>query len=343
MSSHREAPEISKDPVADSTDTYAFVSPDRPGIVTLITNYIPLQDPAGGPNFFEFGDDVLYKINVDNNGDGLADVAYEFRFTTNVRNPEHVPLQHRPDRLARRPNFNRPPDVHASPEDARRRRQGAGQGPARARRATSGRGRRPNYADAGQGRASTRPRTAARCSPGSGSTASTSTSARCSTSRDLRPFQNLHLHRRRRPPPASTRCGRSTCTRIAIQVPISDLTARRHRRRPIRCRPTSVIGVWASASRQKALVRNHGRRPSTSSGPFVQVSRLGNPLFNEVARPDERRRTTGTRSTRPRTTQFAQYVDQPELAGLLPVLYPGVFPNLAALHASPAPTSWRSC
>jgi hypothetical protein len=87
MSSHREAPEISKDPVADSTDTYAFVSPDRPGFVTLITNYIPLQNPAGGPNFFEFGDDVSYKINVDNNGDGLADVVYEFKFTTTVANP----------------------------------------------------------------------------------------------------------------------------------------------------------------------------------------------------------------------------------------------------------------
>ena len=51
MSSHREAPEISKDPVADNTDTYAFVSPDRPDTVTIISNYIPLEDPAGGPNF----------------------------------------------------------------------------------------------------------------------------------------------------------------------------------------------------------------------------------------------------------------------------------------------------
>lgn len=70
MSSHREAPEISKDPVADSTDGYAFVSPDKPDTVTLIANYIPLQGPAGGPNFYEFGDDVLYEIHVDNNGDG---------------------------------------------------------------------------------------------------------------------------------------------------------------------------------------------------------------------------------------------------------------------------------
>ena len=69
MSSHREAPEISKDPVADSTDVYAFVSPDDPGTVTLITNYIPLEGPAAGPNFYEFGDDVLYQIKIDNDGD----------------------------------------------------------------------------------------------------------------------------------------------------------------------------------------------------------------------------------------------------------------------------------
>jgi hypothetical protein len=66
MSSHREAPEIAKDPVADITDVYAFVSPDRPDTVTLITNYIPLQEPASGPNFYEFGDDVLYEIHIDN-------------------------------------------------------------------------------------------------------------------------------------------------------------------------------------------------------------------------------------------------------------------------------------
>src|SRR5205085_2208095 len=87
MSSHREAPEISQDPVADNTDVYAFVSPDKPDTVTLIANYIPLEIPAGGPNFFEFGNDVLYTIHVDNNGDGVGDVNYEFRFTTELRNP----------------------------------------------------------------------------------------------------------------------------------------------------------------------------------------------------------------------------------------------------------------
>src|SRR3979411_436802 len=86
MSSHREAPEISKDPVADSTDVYAFVSPDKPDSVTLIVNYLPVQAPAAGPNFYEFGEDVLYEIHVDNNGDGKADVSYQFRFSTEVGN-----------------------------------------------------------------------------------------------------------------------------------------------------------------------------------------------------------------------------------------------------------------
>src|ERR1700675_3982670 len=88
MSSHREAPEISQDPVADSTDLYAFVSPDRHDSVTLIANYIPLQEPAGGPNFYEFGDDVLYEIHIDNDGDADNDITYQFRFQTTPRNPD---------------------------------------------------------------------------------------------------------------------------------------------------------------------------------------------------------------------------------------------------------------
>ena len=87
MSSHREAPEISKDPVADSTDVYAFVSPDQPDTVTLIANYVPLQLPSGGPNFYEFGDDVRYEIHIDNNGDGRAEISYQFRFSTQVSDP----------------------------------------------------------------------------------------------------------------------------------------------------------------------------------------------------------------------------------------------------------------
>src|ERR671925_349638 len=75
-SSHREAPLISADPQADTTDVYAFVSPDKPGTVTLIGNWIPLEAPYGGPNFYRFGDDVLYEFNVDKNGDAKPDIKF---------------------------------------------------------------------------------------------------------------------------------------------------------------------------------------------------------------------------------------------------------------------------
>src|SRR6266446_1314121 len=87
MSSHREAPEISKDPSADNADVYAFVSPDHPDTVTLISNFVPLQDPPGGPNFFEFGDDVMYSIYIDNDGDGVPEISYVFTFKTRLSNP----------------------------------------------------------------------------------------------------------------------------------------------------------------------------------------------------------------------------------------------------------------
>jgi hypothetical protein len=79
MSSHREAPGISKDPVADNTDLYAFVSPDKPEWVTILANFIPLEFPAGGPNFFEFGDDVTYDINISNDRSRDTDITYRFR------------------------------------------------------------------------------------------------------------------------------------------------------------------------------------------------------------------------------------------------------------------------
>src|SRR3984893_11040968 len=107
MSSHREAREISKDPVADSTDLYAFMSPDQPGTVTLIANYLPLQEPAGGPNFYEFGDDVRYEIHIDNDGDAQPDVTYRFSFQTRLRDPGTFLYNTGPILSLDSPNWNR--------------------------------------------------------------------------------------------------------------------------------------------------------------------------------------------------------------------------------------------
>ncbi len=85
-SSHREAPLIALDPTADNTDVYAFISPDRPNTTTVLANFIPDQSPAGGPNFYKFDDSVLYQIRFDNNGDGRLDIAIQYRFRTVVNN-----------------------------------------------------------------------------------------------------------------------------------------------------------------------------------------------------------------------------------------------------------------
>ena len=141
----------------------------------------------------------------------------------------------------------------------------------------------------------------------------------------LRPFQNLHLI----PTPAADGVNALRAFNvhtIAIQVPIKRLT--RSGKKPTDVKSAdAVIGVWASAHRQKSRYRDENR--NYWSGPFTQVSRLGNPLFNEVIVPMSRKDRWNERSPA-RDSEFAKYVAQPELAKLLPVLYPGVFPNLAA-------------
>jgi Domain of unknown function (DUF4331) len=86
-SSHREAPNIALDPAADNTDTYAFTSDDAPKALTIAADWIPGQVPANGPNFFRFDDRAHYYVNIDNTGDGVADIRYEFKFKTKTRNP----------------------------------------------------------------------------------------------------------------------------------------------------------------------------------------------------------------------------------------------------------------
>ena len=87
-SSHREAPLTAADPQIDNTDLYAFVSPDKPNTVTLVSSWIPFEEPAGGPNFYPWAEHTNYDINIDNNGDASADITYRWKFTTHYRTPD---------------------------------------------------------------------------------------------------------------------------------------------------------------------------------------------------------------------------------------------------------------
>jgi hypothetical protein len=331
MSSHREAPAISKDPVADNTDTYAFVSPDDPGSVTIIANYLPLEAPFGGPNFFEFGDDVRYDINIDHTGDGTPDIIYEFQFQTVVRNPNTFLYNTGTISAIDSPNWNRR-QFYSVTRVRRGRREVLATNLA-CPPCNIGPASTPNYAGlAGQ----------AIHQIDGGHTVFAGQRLEgfyvdlgaIFDLADLRPFQNLHIATMMPAAPGVNATNDFGVHSIALKVPKQELT-----RGGIR--PTdpmdrrSVIGVWASASRQQALIRQTGTGEVQLVGDWVQVSRLGNPLFNEVIVPMGKKDLWN--SVSPASDgQFLSYVQHPELASLLPVLYPGVFPHLAALTAARA-------
>jgi len=324
MSSHREAPEVSKDPVADNTDVYAFVSPDRPDTVTLIANFIPLQHPDGGPNFYEFGDDVLYEIKVSNSGDAQPDVTYQFRFTTRVKNANTFLYNTGPIKNIGDATFNRP-QTYSVVRVAR------GHQPQRLATRLAvppvniGPRSTPSYASlAAQGvHALPGGRTVFAGQRADGFWVDLGSVFDLGT---LRPFQHLHLIPMADAPGVNGLQDSNVHT-IAIQVPKSDLARGGHT-------PTSVgdagsvIGVWATASRQRPKVYDSDGHPD-SFGPFQQVSRLGNPLVNEVLIPMASKDRWNAQTPHG-DSAFAKYVSRPELAGLLPVLYPGVFPHLKA-------------
>jgi hypothetical protein len=332
MSSHREAPEIAQDPVADSTDLYAFVSPDRPGTVTLIANYIPLQSPAGGPNFYEFGDDVRYEILVDNDGDGQPDVTYRFSFRTLLRDPETFLYNVGPIESLNSPNWNRRQVYSVERIDGSGAVRSLGTGLASppcniGPLSTPHYDRLANAAvhDLGGGRLVYAGQRAEGFYVDLGAIFDLG---------NLRPFEELHnqygMHVFSKPAPGVNAANHLNVHSIALQVPTSDLVRRGARGESD---PRSVIGVWTTASRQRVRLWDADRGENVDSGPFRQVSRLGNPLINEViiALGDK-----DFWNTQPPAgdKQFAHYYANPGLAALLPSLYPGVFPNLAALVKS---------
>jgi Domain of unknown function (DUF4331) len=333
MSSHREAPEISKDPVADSTDVYAFVSPDHAQTVTLIANYIPLQGPAGGPNFYEFGDDVLYEIHVDNNGDGYADITYQFRFRTRLQTPSSFLYNTGPITSLSDPNWNSKQFYSVTRLDSRGSRvlgtrlacPPCNIGPLST----------PHYeANLGQ--------PAVQSLPGNIQVFAGQRAEQFYVDLgsifdllDLRPLQsaNVFAHALGLPnQPGVNTTNHLNVHTIALQVPISQLVSK----------TSPTIGVWTSASRQRVSVRGGAGEGKVGSGPWQQVSRLGNPLFNEVIVPLGKKDFWNSQQPA-HDKQFASYVAHPEVAGLLPVIYPAIppgsapFKHLAALVKSGKP------
>jgi Domain of unknown function (DUF4331) len=276
-SSHREAPLISSDPDADNTDLYAFVSPEAPNTVTMIANYIPFEHPDGGPNYNKFSDDVLYEIHVDNVGDARSHVTYQFSFHTTTISPTTFLYNTGPIRSLTDTNWN-VRQTYTMTEVVTPIVGAPTINPLGSNLVTPpvniGSKSTPNYDTLAS----------AAILPVAGGTIKVFAGQRDDPFWvDLGSIFDLLSLRGQASPigyntgitPGIDALSGFNVHSIAIQVPISRLLSSQN---------DPVIGVWATASRQKICTRGTFNIP-TCGGGFVQISRLGNPLVNEVVLP----------------------------------------------------------
>jgi Domain of unknown function (DUF4331) len=276
-SSHREAPLISEDPSADNTDLYAFRSPDKPDTLTIVSNFIPGEDPAAGPNYYTFSPTARYDIYVDRNGDGKPDVSYYFQFkrktgpfflgdtvqpytVTKVVNGKATVIARAatpPDNIGPRST----PNYHSLAMKAVAPLSGGGQ-------VFAGQRDDPFFADVGD----IFDLLAIRKGTGD-----------AGGGKDFLAGYAVHS--------------------IALQIPISQVDTSSH-----------TIGVWSAADRRRASVGGKG------SGQWVQVSRLGNPLINEVVIPTGEK-DLWNRLSPSQDARFVKYYKTPILAAVINKLY----------------------
>jgi hypothetical protein len=323
-SSHREAPLTALDPTADDTDVYAFTADDAQGDLTIVANWIPFEDPAGGPNFYRFDDRARYYLNIDNTGDGRYDVRYRFTFDTTVRNPEsflyalpgvssiedpklnvvqHYTLTRERYRngqlksskvLAKRlpvaPNNVGPktiPDYASVAAEAIRSLPGGG-------KVFAGQRDDPFFVDLGAAF------DAINIRKGTGNEGG---------GRDDLAGYNVHA--------------------VVLQVPERDVT---RDGRPADQSDAPTVGVWASTDRPRVQVLRSAkpaksarkRGKGRAKGRWVQVSRLGNPLVNEVVIPLGQKDRFNATQPADDLANFGKYVVEPELARVLNILFPGL-------------------
>ncbi|MDZ4712236.1 MAG: DUF4331 family protein [bacterium] len=321
-SSHREAPIISTDPVADNTDVYAFRPADDPGTLCIIASYNPFEEPAGGPNFNKFGTDVLYEIKIDNVGDRIDHISYQFEFTDIVEDPNtflynkgdvttlgdpdlNVKQQYTVKRVVNGvtqwtsaplpvppcfvggnshsdPNYAGPPSMS---NYAALYNEGVRDLPSSGGKVFCGPTDDAFFVDLGATFDLLKIRPGAPGNAGGG--------------KDALAGYNVHS--------------------ICIKVPIAQVT-RNASPNPAASDSNAIVGVWATASRKTTTVINtNGTR--TGSGSYVYVSRLGMPLVNEVVLPLSQKDKWNA-SIPVNDAQFLNYVTTPELAGIINALYP---------------------
>lgn len=305
-SSHREAPFIASQPQLDNTDVYAFTSPDDPSTVTLIANWLPFQEPNGGPNFYPWATGARYNINIDSNGDAKPDLTYRWTFSTQYKskntflyNTGVVTSLDDPDL-----NVTQTYDVDAITADGKSTKivRGGKVAPSNVGKASM-----PDYGALRK--------QAVASAPVAGGGQSFVGQAEDPFFLDLRVFDLLYggdLSETKQ----DTLAGYNINS-VALKVPKTALALKGD---PTR---NPVIGIWSTTERPKVDVLGDtggaGGVQSTSAA-YSQVSRLGNPLVNEVVIPVKDKDKFNS-STPDMDTQFLPYVQSPEVPKLIEAIY----------------------
>ena len=320
-SSHREAPGILKDPTADNTDVYAFTAKDAPGALTVVANWIPLEEPAGGPYFGKLDPKARYYVKIDNTGDGREDVAYRWKFSQKFRNPNSflyaaptVTSVNDPDI-----NFVQTYDLYKETYKRnghlKRSRRIAHDVPV----APDNVGPKtiPSYDPVWLGAVS----------PVSGGGKTFVGPADDPFFVDLGAvFDGINIDKPGRPNIGLGNQGGGkddvstyNTHSFVLQVPEAEVT-RDHKPVSGPGGSNAVVGVWASTERKRISVRKHHGKAHVKHH-WVQVSRLGNPLINEVIIPISQKDKFNRTSPEDDAKNFGKYALNPEPARLLNALF----------------------
>ncbi len=312
-SSHREAPLIREDPVADDTDFYLFRDLIDPNRVVIIGNWIPLEEPGGGPNFSNFGEGVRYQFEIDNDGDAREDITYRFVFTRHVRNPNTFLYNTGPVTSLDDPDLNvyytysidKLFGDQASPIATVRIADGLVEAP-------------PNIGPASFPEGYEKVSSQATYYLGTGEAIFVGPRADPFYV-DLGSIFDLLNVPGRVPAPFNGHgqnglAGYDIHT-IAISLPIDQLT-KNHSIPTSVSDPNAIVSAWAATYRQTMRTIN-ANGSVTNSGPWLQVSRLANPLVNEVVIPVGQKDKFNATEPKDDLANFGTYVLNSELAGLL--------------------------
>ncbi len=320
-SSHREAPLISGDPEADNTDTYFFLDPNEGGRVILLGNWIPLEEPAGGPNFSHFGEKIRYEFNIDSDGDAVEDVVYRIQFTRHVRNPDSF-LQNTgpvmsPDDTNQNVYYTYKVEKIVGPSPD----QGAGAKVELGNdllEAPNNVG--PKSFPNGYGKGSRIAETVYTIDQDTKVYAGPRADGFYA---DLGMIFDL-INYRPGTLPGNMGGGRNDLAgfnthTIALSVPVYQLT-KNHTVPTNASDPNAIISMWSSTWRLKTRVLSEDGDKPTESGDWVQVSRLAVPLVNEVVIPLGKKDLFNASYPKD-DAQFAPSVLDPEVPKLLKALF----------------------